>query len=105
MRQSPALQSPLPDFNPPQGTRGQDIMIIWDFQASRGPAWALCHSLHCVCFTVLKMVHPSMIAECEDTNRAGAGGCDQVRLREEVQVMEVDRSMSKHGHPLQKRQY
>lgn len=33
-RQSPALQTPLPELKPPVGARGQDIMIIWDFQVS-----------------------------------------------------------------------
>lgn len=36
-RQSPALETPLPVFSPPQGPRGQDIMIIWDFQNVRIP--------------------------------------------------------------------
>ncbi|WIA38777.1 hypothetical protein OEZ86_002067 [Tetradesmus obliquus] len=36
-RQSPALQTPLPELKPPVGARGQDIMIIWDFQNVRTP--------------------------------------------------------------------
>lgn len=36
-RQSAALQTPLPIFQPPEGQRGQDIMIIWDFQNVRTP--------------------------------------------------------------------
>lgn len=36
-RQSPALTSPLPDFAPPHGARGQDVMIIWDMQNTRIP--------------------------------------------------------------------
>lgn len=36
-KQSPALETPLPEFIPPQGQRGQDIMIIWDFQNVRTP--------------------------------------------------------------------
>jgi hypothetical protein len=36
-RQSPALCSPLPEFVLPTGQRGQDILIIWDFQNVRTP--------------------------------------------------------------------
>ena len=36
-RQSPALEAPLPNFQYPEGSRGQDIMIIWDFQNVRTP--------------------------------------------------------------------
>jgi hypothetical protein len=38
-RQSPALQTQLPELKPPVGARGQDIMIIWDFQVSIWCPW------------------------------------------------------------------
>jgi hypothetical protein len=78
-RQSPALQTPLPELKPPVGARSQDIMIIWDFQVSiKCPLASFC----CCCpsLAVLSVLHLSdrFFAECKDPDGARAHRCDQV---------------------------
>jgi hypothetical protein len=78
-RQSPALQTPLPELKPPVGARGQDIMIIWDFQVSiKCPPASFCSSCSSLVQLTALHLYDGMAAECENTYGVRAYRCDQV---------------------------